>query len=134
MASMLTAVVAMLARVVTAATLRMLRPLALNLFGRTLEAPERLAQGFYFALVGGLLALGLLEQFQQFIELVQGIAQRRDDFHDLVDGFSHGCGLGRSKVAKRAWDGSSFAAWRRGNLRTFLYVRFRRLLWNLHLR
>lgn len=133
--SMLAAVVPMLTRILAARALRMLRwALARKIVGRTLKAPERLTQRFDLALVGGLLAFGLLEQFEQFVELVQGIAQGGDNLHDFVDGLSHRRRLRRLKISRRPWGGSVFAVRRPGSLRSFLRLGFRRLVGDFHLR
>lgn len=51
-----------------------------------LDAPDHLAQGLDLALVGGLLAFGFLQQFQDEFHLVEGIAQIVDDQFHVGDG------------------------------------------------
>ena len=63
-----------------------LRPLTLNVLWRTAEAAQLLAQRFDFPLVGGLLALGQFEQFQHFVELIEGLTERCDHFHHFING------------------------------------------------
>ena len=68
---------------------RSFRP-AGNLIRRAAEASQHLAQCLDLALVGGLLALRLFDQFQQFIQRLDGVAQGAEHglglFHGLPDG------------------------------------------------
>lgn len=61
---------------------RAIRP-AGDLVGRPVKAPDRLAKRLDFALVRGFLALGFLNEFEQFVHRFRGVAQgaeRRLDF------------------------------------------------------
>jgi hypothetical protein len=69
--------------------------LTLNVLRRTAEAAQLLAQRFDLALVGGLLALGQFEQLQHFVELIERLAERRDDFHHFIDGLVNRLGMRR---------------------------------------
>lgn len=77
--------------------------LALNVFRRPLEATQLLAQGFDVAFVGGILPLSFFEQLEHFIHLLEGLAQRRDHFHHIVDTFANGVLLGRAEIARGRW-------------------------------
>jgi hypothetical protein len=78
--------------------------LALNVLWRTAEAAQLLAQRFNLPLVGGLLALGQFEQFQYFVELIQRLAERGDDFHHFIDRLVNRFGMRRLRWARgRRW-------------------------------
>ena len=47
-----------------------------DLVGRPVESPDHLAERLDLALVGGLLALGLLDQFEKFVHRLRGRARR----------------------------------------------------------
>lgn len=64
-----------------------------NLIRRAAEAAQHLAQRLDLAFVGGLLALCLLDQFQQFIQRLGGVAQGSE--HGLS--FLHGLPDGRGR-------------------------------------
>ena len=80
---------------------RQRRTRALNFFWRTLEAAKLLTKCLNLALVGGLLALGFLEELKEFIQLIKGLAQCRDDLHHFVHGFANGRRLRRLERAER---------------------------------
>jgi len=64
-----------------------LRTLTLRFFGRTLETTQLLAQRFNFALISRLLALGLFEKLKHFVHLIERLAKRGDDHHNIVNCF-----------------------------------------------
>ena len=66
------------------------RTRALNLLWRTLEAAKLLAKRLNLAFVGGLLALGFFKEFEEFVQLIQRLAQGGDDLHHFVHGFANG--------------------------------------------
>src|SRR5678816_3610029 len=81
-----------------------LRALALNVLRRTMESAQLLAQRFDLPLVGGLLAFGQFEQLQYFVELIQRLAERRNDFHHFIDGLVNRFGMRRLRWARgRRW-------------------------------
>jgi hypothetical protein len=75
--------------------------LARNVLRRTVEPAQLLAQRFDLALVGGLLALGQFEQLEDFVELIQRLAERRDHGHHLVDGLANRFRMRRLGGARR---------------------------------
>ena len=127
-------IVALLPLVVPAPALRVLRPRALDFLGWPLESPERLAERFDLALVGSLLALGFLEQFEQFIELVERIPKRGHNLHHLVDGLSNGGGLRWLEIADRPNGGPFDPAWWRSGFCSLCEMRFRWLFRIIRLR
>lgn len=69
---------------------RQRRTRALNFLWRTLEATELLTKRLNLTLVGGLLALCFFEEFEEFVQLIEGLAQCGDDLHHFVHGFANG--------------------------------------------
>jgi hypothetical protein len=63
---------------------------ALAFVGRTVKAPQLLPQSFNLAFIAGFLSLGLFEQFEHLIELIQRVPQRGDDGHDFVNRIADG--------------------------------------------
>jgi hypothetical protein len=59
-----------------------------------LELADHGAEGVDFAFVGGFLAFGFLEQFEEFIEGLAGLAQGAEGFLDLLHGGADGGGCG----------------------------------------
>jgi hypothetical protein len=60
---------------------------ARDLIGRAVETPHHLAERLDFSLVGGLLALGLLDEFEEFVHRFRSVAQdaeRRFDFFERL--------------------------------------------------
>lgn len=66
------------------------RVLALDFLGRTLKTAELLTKRLDLPLVGGLLAFSFFEQLEELVQLIEGLAQRCDDFHHFVDGLANG--------------------------------------------
>lgn len=121
-AAVIVVVARVTALVAVTAWLGLLRWLRRTLPGDFLHGPLKAAQllveGFDLALVGRLLPFRFLEQFEQFVELIEGFAQGTDDIHHLVDGLANGGRLGGAEWARRR-------RWRRV---TFVARRFRSLL------
>lgn len=121
-AAVIVVVALVAALVAVTAWLGLLRWLRRTLAGDFLHGPLKAAQllveGFDLALVGRFLAFSFLEQFEQFVELIEGFAQGTDDIHHLVDGLANGGRLGGAEWARRR-------RWRRV---TFFARRFRSLL------
>jgi hypothetical protein len=106
---------------------------AVAFLGRTVEATQLLPQGFNLAFIGGRLSLRFLEQFQHLIELIERVAQRGDDGHDLVNRIVDGRRVRRLGRRWRAMRTAFFAM-----ARWLWSGRFTRgfsgLVGNLHLR
>jgi hypothetical protein len=60
-----------------------------------LELPQGAAQGFNFAFVRQLLAVGQFHQLQHLVHLLEGLAQGRHHFGDFFDGLADGGGRRR---------------------------------------
>jgi hypothetical protein len=63
-----------------------------------LDAAERAAEFVKLALVGELLALGDLDEFQHFVELVNHLLERLGNFRGVRDGLADGRGFGGTKI------------------------------------
>jgi hypothetical protein len=74
---------------------------AWNLLRRTVEAAQLLAQRFDFPFIGGLLALRQFEQLEDFIELIERLAERRNHRHYFVNGLANGFRMRRLGGARR---------------------------------
>lgn len=112
------------------------RTRALNFLWWTLEAAKLLTKSLDLALVGGLLALGFFEKFEELVQLIERLAQCGDDLHHFVHGFANGrrlCGLKRAHRQllrlRRAF--LTFLAHRRRTLFALLNNRFGMRLFSL---
>ena len=115
---------------------RQRRTRALNFLWRTLEAAELLTKRLNLTLVGGLLALCFFEEFEEFVQLIEGLAQCGDDLHHFVHGFANGRRLRRLERPEwKLWRTflTFLAHRRRRTLLAPLYNRFGRLLFSLSL-
>ena len=65
---------------------------------RRLDAAERAAQLVNLALVGELLALGDLDEFQHFVELVNHLLERLGNLGGVRDGLADGRGFGGAEI------------------------------------
>ena len=72
--------------------------LLLWLMARRLDAPQGAAKFFDFALIGELLAFGNLDQFKDFIQLINRVLQRFGNFCGVRDSLADGRLLGRAKI------------------------------------
>jgi hypothetical protein len=66
---------------------------------RRLDAAKCAAQFINFALVGELLPLGNLDEFQNFVELVNHVLERLGDFRGVRDGLADGGSFGGTKIS-----------------------------------
>jgi hypothetical protein len=73
--------------------------LRLRLVARRLDAAERAAEFVNFALVGNFLALGQLDEFENFIQLVNRVLQRFGNFGGVRDGLADGGNVGGAKIS-----------------------------------
>ncbi len=64
-----------------------------------LNAPQGPPQLVNLAFVGHLLALGQFDQFQNFVQLIEGLPERLRDFRGMRHGLVDGRGLGRAKIS-----------------------------------
>ena len=69
---------------------RQRRTRALNFFWRTLKAAELQAKRFNFTFISGFLAFCFFEEFEEFVQLIERLAQGGDDLHHFVHGFANG--------------------------------------------
>ena len=78
---------------------RTARRLLLRLFAaRRLDATKRAAKLFKLAFVGKLLALGDLDEFQHFVELVNHLFERFGNLRGMGDGLADGRGFGGTEI------------------------------------
>ncbi len=100
----------------------------LLLEARRLDAAERAAEFFNLAFVGQFLALGKLDQFKNFVQLVNRVLERLGNFRGMGHSLADGRSLRRAKICRldpgfrlRAavlWASRAFLA-----VRTFLTLR-----------
>jgi hypothetical protein len=64
------------------------------LIGRPVEAPDHLAKRLDLALVSGFLALGFLDQFEQFVHRLRCIAQSAERRFDFIECLADAGGFG----------------------------------------
>jgi len=69
-----------------------------QLTARRLDAAERAAEFVKLALVGELLTLGDLDEFEHFVELVNHLLERLGNFRGVRDGLADGRGFGGAKI------------------------------------
>jgi hypothetical protein len=62
----------------------------LLLVARRLDAAEGAAKLVNLPLVGQFLALGQLDQFENFVQLINGVLERLGDFRGMRDGLADG--------------------------------------------
>jgi hypothetical protein len=67
---------------------------------RLLDAPERAAKLIQFALIGGLLALGLFDEPQHVFHLFERFFQRADNPAHFFGGLTNGGNVGRTKIGR----------------------------------
>ncbi len=67
---------------------------------RRLDATKRAAKFVNLALVGEFLALGDLDEFQHFVELVNHLLERLGDFRGVRDGLTDGGNFGGTKIGR----------------------------------
>ena len=97
---------------------------ASDLMNRPLKTPERLAQGFNFAFVGRLLPFRFLDQLEQFIQRLDGIAQAAEHGLSFLDGLTDGGRFSGLKGWRIMWGHRANVALLRGALlATFLATR-----------
>ena len=72
---------------------RAVRP-ARDLIGRPVNAPDHLAERLDLTLVSGFLALGFLDQFEQLVHRLRGIAQSAERRFDLLERLADAGGRG----------------------------------------
>jgi len=65
---------------------------------RRLDAAKRAAKFINLALVGQFLALGDLDQFKHFVEMIDHLLERLGDFRGVRNGLADGRGFGRTKI------------------------------------
>jgi hypothetical protein len=87
-----------------------------RLAARRLDAAERAAEFVNLALVGELLALGDLDKFQDFVELVNHLLKRLGNFRGVRNGLADGRGFSRAEIGgldprlRAQWFGTAFRA------------------------
>ena len=70
------------------------------LAARRLDALKRAAQFGQLALIGKLLALGDLDEFQHLIQLINHLLERLGDLRGVRHRFADGGGFGRTKISR----------------------------------
>ena len=63
---------------------------ALDLIGWPVKAPNHLAQRLDLAFIGGFLALGFLDELEQFVHRLRRVAQGAEGRFDFLECFADG--------------------------------------------
>ena len=66
---------------------------------RGLDAAQRAAEFINLAFIGQLLALGEFDEFEDFIQLVNGVLERFGDLSGVQDGLMDGGNIGGTKIS-----------------------------------